>query len=213
MRTPTPFILPLVLLVSGCSTTNDGSNFSESRKEASVTSSTSGNGIPTSNRFFHSYPLQSVAPKPAKIQPAFNIMADRTYRIPVQTGHGKIEKTNLMRTLASDLGLVLDGKLELSEVTDAFERFTDRYEMALEQTVSYYERGAVSASESRTVTNSSAYESAVKLWMAVSGGGYDQASFERWAHSLLEGYRLDLQISDPATADENFRQEVENYLW
>ena len=213
MRTPTPLILLLVLLVSGCSTTNDGGNFSESRKEAAVTSSTSGNGIPTSNRFFHSYPLQSVAPEPVEIEPALNRMADRTYRIPVQTGQGKIEKTNLMRTLVSDLGLVLNGKLELSEVRDAFERFADRYEMALEQTVGYYERGAASAYKSRTVTNSSAYESAVKLWMAVSGGDYDKASFERWARSLLEGYRLDLQISDPATADENFRQEVENYLW
>ena len=211
MRTLTPLILLLVLFVSGCSTTDDGGNFSESRKEAAATGSTPANGVPASNS--NLWPRQSVAPKTAKIQPAFKIMADRTYRVPVQTGHGKIEKTNLMRTLASDLGLVLDGKLELSEVTDAFERFTDRYEMALEQTVGYYERGAASAYKSQTVTNSSAYESAVKLWMAVSGGGYDQASFERWAHSLLEGYRLDLQISDPATADENFRQEVENYLW
>jgi hypothetical protein len=118
-----------------------------------------------------------------------------------------------MNSLISDLGLVVDGKLALSEVTDAFERFADRYEMALEQTVGYYERGAASASESRTDTNSSAYESAVKLWMAVSGGGYDRAGFERWAVSILEGYRLDLQISDSNTANVNLRQEVVNYLW
>lgn len=213
MLTPIPFILLLVLLVSGCSTTDNDGNFSESQKEAAVTGSTRANDVTTSNRFFHSYPLQSVAPLPARIQPAFNRMADRTYRIPVQTGQGKIEKANVMNSLVSDLGLVVDGKLELSEVAEAFVRFADRYEQALEGTVGYYERGTASASEGRKLTNSSAYESAVKLWMAVSGGGYDQASFERWARSLLQGYRLDLQISDPVTADENFRQEVENYLW
>ena len=211
MRTPTPFILLLVLLVSGCSTTDDGGNFSESRKEAAVTGSTPANSVPASNSY--PYPRRSVAPEPVKIEPALNRIAFRSYRVPVLAREDRIQKANVMKSLISDLGLVVDGKFALSEVTDAFERFVDRYEMALEQTVGYYERGAASASESRTYSNSSAYESAVKLWMAVSGGDYDKASFERWARSLLEGYRLDLQISDPATADENFRQEVENYLW
>jgi hypothetical protein len=152
------------------------------------------------------------APKPARIQPAFNRMADRTYRIPVQTGQDTIEKANVMKTLVSDLGLVADGKLELSEVAEAFGRFAGRYEHALGQTVGYYERVGFTSGD-RPNVDSNAYESSVKLWMAVSGGPYDRASFERWALSLLEGYRLDLQISDPATAGENLRQEVENYLW
>ena len=209
MRTPTPFILLLVLLVSGCSTTDDGGNSPKSRKEASLTDSTPANGVPASN----SYPRRSVASEPVKIEPALNRIAFRSYRVPVLAREDRIQKTNVMNSLISDLGLVVDGKLALSEVTDAFERFADRYEMALEQTVGYYERGAASASESRTDTNSSAYESAVKLWMAVSGGGYDRAGFERWAVSILEGYRLDLQISDSNTANVNLRQEVVNYLW
>jgi hypothetical protein len=211
MRTPTPFILLLVLLVSGCSTTDDDGNFSESQKEAAVTGSTRANEVTTSNSYL--YARRSYAPEPVKIEPALNRIAFRSYRVPVLAREDRFQKANVMKGLISDLGLVVDGKLELSEVAEAFVRFTDRYEQALEGTVGYYEGGILSASESRTVTNSSAYESAVKQWMAVSGGGYDQASFERWARSLLQGYRLDLPISDPVTADENFRQEVENYLW
>ena len=207
MRTPTLLILLLVLLVSGCSTTRNDANFTE-LEAYTIIASTPANGVPASN----SYPRRSVAPEPVKIEPAFNRMADRTYRLPVLARENRIQKANVMNTLVSDLGLVVDGELELSEVTDAFERFADRYEMALEGTVEYYERTG-SKSGGRAVADSSAYESAVKLWMAVSGGDYDKASFERWARSLLEGYRLDLQISDSVTADENFRQEVENYLW
>ena len=209
MRTPTSYILLLALFVSGCSTTRNDGNFTE-LEAYTIIASIPANDVPTSNSY--PYPRRSVAPEPVKIEPALNRMADRTYRLPVLAREDRIQKANLMKSLISDLGLVVDDKLELSEVTDAFERFADRYEMALEGTVEYYERTG-SKSGGRAVADSSAYESAVKLWMAVSGGDYDPASFERWARSLLEGYRLDLQISDPATADENFRQEVENYLW
>jgi len=208
MRTPTPFIMLLVLLVSGCSTTDDGGNSPKSRKEASLTDSTPANGVPASN----SYPRRSVASEPVKIEPALNRIAFRSYRVPVLAREDRIQKANVMKGLITDLGLVVDGKLELSEVAQAFEQFADRYERALEQTVGYYESAAVTPG-SQPNADSSAYESAVKLWMAVSSGRYDRASFERWALSLLEGYRLDLQISEPATAGENLRQEVENYLW
>ena len=208
MRTPTPFILLLVLLFSGCSTTDDGGNSPKSRKEASLTDSTPANGVPASN----SYPRRSVASEPVKIEPALNRIAFRSYRVPVLAREDRIQKANVMKGLITDLGLVVDGKLELSEVAQAFKQFADRYERALEQTVGYYESAAVTPG-SQPNADSSAYESAVKLWMAVSSGRYDRASFERWALSLLEGYRLDLQISEPATAGENLRQEVENYLW
>ena len=210
MRTPTPFIMLLVLLVSGCSTTDDGGNSPKSRKEASLTGSADASVVPSSNSY--PYARRSYAPEPVKIEPALNRIAFRSYRVPVLAREDRIQKANVMKGLITDLGLVVDGKLELSEVAQAFEQFADRYEQALEQTVGYYE-SAASVSGGRTVTNSGAYESAVKLWMAVSGGRYDRASFERWARSLLEGYGLDLQISEPATAGENLRQEVENYLW
>lgn len=210
MRTPTPFILLLVLLFSGCSTTDDGGNSPKSRKEASLTGSADASVVPTSNPY--RYPRHSVAPEPVKIEPALNRIAFRSYRVPFLPREDRIQKADVMKGLITDLGRVVDGKLELSEVAQAFEQFADRYERALEQTVGYYESAAATPG-SQPNAYSSAYESAVKLWMAVSGGRYDRASFERWARSLLEGYRLDLQISEPATAGENLRQEVENYLW
>lgn len=210
MRTLTPFILLLVLLVSGCSTTDDGGKSSESRKEAAVTGSTPANVLPATNSY--PYPRRSVAPEPVKIEPALNRTAFKSYRVPVLAREDRILKAYVMKSLIGDLGLVVNGQLELSEVAQAFEQSADRYERALEQTVGYYE-SAAATSGSQSNADSSAYESAVKLWMAVSGGRYDRASFERWARSLLEGYRLDLQISEPATADENIKQEVENYLW
>ena len=211
MRTSIGFILLQVLFLGGCSTTDDGGNSTESRNEVSVTGSADAIVAPTLNSY--PYARRSYAPEPVKIQPALNRIAFRSYRVPVLAREDRIQKSNVMKGLITDLGLVVDGKLELSEVADAFEQFADRYERALEQTVGYYERGAASASGGGAVADSSAYESAVKLWMAVSGGRYDRASFERWARSLLEGYRLDLQISEPATAGENLRQEVESYLW
>jgi hypothetical protein len=210
MRTPTPFILLLVLLFSGCSTTDDGGNSPKSRKEASLTGSADASVVPTSNSY--PYARRSYAPETVKIEPALDRIAFRSYRVPVLAREDRIQKANVMKSLISDLGLVVDGKLELREVAQAFDQFADRYVRALEQTVGYYESAAATPG-SQPNADSSAYESAVKLWMAVSGGRYDRASFERWARSVLEGYRLDLQISEPATAGENFRQEVENYLW
>ena len=209
MRAPTSYILLLALFVSGCSTTRDDANFTE-LEAYTIIASTPANGVTASDS--NSSPRHSVAPKPARIQPALNRMANIAYLVPVKMGQDKIIKANVMKALLSDLGLVVDGKLKLSEVADAFERFADPYDQALEGTVGYYERISAT-SGGRTVADSSVYESAVKLWMAVSDGDYDKASFERWARTLLEGYRLDLQISDSVTADENFRQEVENYLW
>jgi len=210
MRTSIGFILLQVLFLGGCSTTDDGGNSTESRNEASLTGSADAIVAPTLNSY--PYARRSYAPEPVKIQPALNRIAFRSYRVPVLAREDRIQKSNVMKGLITDLGLVVDGKLELSEVADAFEQFADRYERALEQTVGYYERAAATPG-SQPNADSSAYESAVKLWMAVSGGRYDRASFERWARSLLEGYRLDLQISEPATAGENLRQEVESYLW
>ena len=210
MRTSIGFILLQVLFLGGCSTTDDGGNSTESRNEVSVTGSADAIVAPTLNSY--PYARRSYAPEPVKIQPALNRIAFRSYRVPVLAREDRIQKSNVMKGLITDLGLVVDGKLELSEVADAFEQFADRYERALEQTVGYYESAAATPG-SQPNADSSAYESAVKLWMAVSGGRYDRASFERWARSLLEGYRLDLQISEPATAGENLRQEVENYLW
>ena len=125
MRTPTPFILLLVLLVSGCSTTDDGGNSPKSRKEASLTGSADASVVPSSNSY--PYARRSYAPEPVKIEPALNRIAFRSYRVPVLAREDRIQKADVMKGLITDLGLVVDGKLELSEVTQAFEQFADRY--------------------------------------------------------------------------------------
>lgn len=207
MQTTLPLILILLLFLGGCSTTDPGVRSSADQKEAPVIGSTDAD---RSRRQSSSW--QVVAPEPVAVKPALKEFANRSYRVPF-ISRNTSQRASASIALQNDLKGVIAGEFELSEVAEAFVRFTDRYEQALEGTVGYYERGAASASGGGTVADSSAYESAVKLWMAVSGGGYDRAGFERWAVSILEGYRLDLQISDSKTANVNLRQEVENYLW
>lgn len=202
MQTTLPLILILLLFLGGCSTTEPGVRSSADQKEAPVIGSTDAD---RSRRQSSSW--QVVAP-----EPALREFANRSYRVPF-ISRNTSQRASASIALQNDLKGVFAGEFELSEVTEAFVRFTDRYERALEGTVGYYERGAASESGGGTIADSSAYESAVKLWIDVSGGGYDRAGFERWAVSILEGYRLDLQISDSKTANVNLRQEVENYLW
>ena len=208
MQTTLPLILILLLFLGGCSSTDPGVRSSVDQKEAPVIGSTDADDDPKRQYFSG----QVVFPEPIPVEPALKEFANRSYRVPF-ISRNKSQRASASIALQNDLKGVIAGEFELSEVTEAFVRFTDGYERALEGTVGYYERGAASASGGGAVADSGAYESAVKLWMAVSGGGYDRAGFERWAVSILEGYRLDLQISDSKTANMNLRQEVESYLW